>query len=716
MNNGNIEDIYIGGEAKNSTKKGKKGIIIIFIILLLILAGMVGAYFYFTHRTTPKEMFINSFANTNVKKFFEKNIYQDVSNRLLEENSEETSKITFSTTKSPEELENFDVSNFELNLTTKNDIQKSKSFSELGLNYSGNELFKASLTSNEEAIAIASEEIMEGYLGVHYDRLEDLFGVDFEQLQTESLSNSEKIDLTQEEKDAYLKKYATLLFEGIAEEKFTKQENISISKNESDAPIDVVSYTLNLTQDDLKGNFVKLLTAIKEDQDFLSKLVATDVSENETEENIEDEIEEDIDEGTVENETTEVSNETNETTEKNTVVPVIPVERENFNSSLELEADEEQLSALSELSNDISTEMESREIIPYLMLGIKAHTTIEKLQNILDSLIEDINEADGTGLKGLQVIVYVSENATEKITFTLPDDSSLDFEFTTNEKNQNDNTIRIAYLYTKKSSDENLDDETITYSAEDDISDSDIETPLGNGFTLVLNKVDNDANSKLKGTLSLIENKEINNKIDVEFSTNGTQEAKTIENEIIVGVNTNESEFKAIIDNSITFGENPEIDDLTDQNCLFIENLSEEERANLIQSIWGRVLVVLTEKQGEMNLINGNAGTSFVGSGNNSNDNNEDNNNSSNDDIDIGNLQNALNTVTKEEAKNALISRVTKLMGQAQLNNEEFTIKDLEDLKIDDYEVSVTVTDEAAIIVVDTYTFKIDKNFIITEE
>ena len=56
------------------------------------------------------------------------------------------------------------------------------------------------------------------------------------------------------------------------------------------------------------------------------------------------------------------------------------------------------------------------------------------------------------------------------------------------------------------------------------------------------------------------------------------------------------------------------------------------------------------------------------------------------------------------------------MMGEAQNNGEEFTIKNLEGLQIEGYQVSTTVTDEAAIIVVDTHTFKIDKNFIITDE
>ena len=56
------------------------------------------------------------------------------------------------------------------------------------------------------------------------------------------------------------------------------------------------------------------------------------------------------------------------------------------------------------------------------------------------------------------------------------------------------------------------------------------------------------------------------------------------------------------------------------------------------------------------------------------------------------------------------------MMGEAQSNNEEFTIKNLENLEIEGYEVSSTVTEEAAVIVVDTYTFRITPNFELLED
>jgi hypothetical protein len=55
------------------------------------------------------------------------------------------------------------------------------------------------------------------------------------------------------------------------------------------------------------------------------------------------------------------------------------------------------------------------------------------------------------------------------------------------------------------------------------------------------------------------------------------------------------------------------------------------------------------------------------------------------------------------------------MMQEAIDNNQEFTIKNLENLTIDGYEVSSTVTEENAKIVVDIYTFNIDQNFTLTD-
>ena len=76
---------------------------------------------------------------------------------------------------------------------------------------------------------------------------------------------------------------------------------------------------------------------------------------------------------------------------------------------------------------------------------------------------------------------------------------------------------------------------------------------------------------------------------------------------------------------------------------------------------------------------------------------------------------NQTSTVTREEAKNALINKVGIMMQDAINKNEEFTIQNLTDLKIDGYKVSSAVTQDSALIVVDVYKFNIDTNFTLTD-
>ena len=82
-------------------------------------------------------------------------------------------------------------------------------------------------------------------------------------------------------------------------------------------------------------------------------------------------------------------------------------------------------------------------------------------------------------------------------------------------------------------------------------------------------------------------------------------------------------------------------------------------------------------------------------------------------------LENQVSTQTKvatrEEAKEALINKVSIMMQEAIDRGEEFTIQNLRDLEIEGYKVSAAVTQEAALIVVDVYKFNIDTGFVLTD-
>lgn len=723
MKSSNIEDIYIGNNGEMN-KKSKKGVIIvIFIILVLLLVGMVGAYFYFSNQTlTKKQLFINSISNTNIKKFLENDVYNAIINRLEEENSETETKIQISTTDENAEPEGVDFSNFEFNLNNQNDIENSKSFGELTINYSGNELFKARYLSNEDAVAVASDEIVDRYIGIHYDKMQDVLGININKDTLDELKNAEQISLTEDERSNYITNYAGKFFENIGEEKFASQENLVIQKNNTS--IDVVSYELVLSQDEYKNVLTNVLTNLRDDQDLLSKLVVENSSNIENRNNS-------VDENQIQNNQNEI----------NTVVPsfesdqtinlqdqtdsgqtVTEVNEETRNSNIEVNMENqtnnnesietndgnsnENLITSVETTSDLTPVGESEntftlssENIISLILGKKIDISVSELQEQIDNLIEDVKNSSGNGIK-ITVYVNVSNNNTEKISATLPDGETLDMEFTTNESNENDNTLKLTYIKDTETTivtnnETNTENGVETYSAEDDLENT-AEAQIENskdGFTLNLNKVSSDASTTLKIGFEFVEKEQINQKFNIEIKTNGTESSNNIKNDIVFTFGTDTNEYKLLLDNTINFNVTPEIEDLTDENCLFVENLSEEEFSSTMQAIQERIGVVYQEKMNSLNVIDTNTNSPIVES----------------------NTQTEVPEVTREEAKEALIQRVSNLMGEAQNKGEEFTIQNLANLTMDGFDVSADVTDTEAIIVVDTYKFRIDPNFVLTD-
>ena len=69
----------------------------------------------------------------------------------------------------------------------------------------------------------------------------------------------------------------------------------------------------------------------------------------------------------------------------------------------------------------------------------------------------------------------------------------------------------------------------------------------------------------------------------------------------------------------------------------------------------------------------------------------------------------------KNIVKEALQKRIDELRNEAIANGVEFNLQSLENLQIDGYEVASTINENMAVVVIDIYTFNIDKDFNITE-
>lgn len=679
MKDNGIEDILIDNNYDSKKKKNKKGIIIAFFLLLIILGGLCFAYWYFTRpTTTAKQLFFNQLSNTNVKNVLEINSYKEILSKLIDESSEITSKINFSTTIENENLEGLDVSKFVLDLSNMNDVETKKNYSELDINYSGNEVLKVKMLANKDAFAIASDEIVNKYVGFRYNTIK-------EENSKANLINeiyrAQGIDIKEEQKQTFINKYFNKIYENIAEEKFSYQDNYVLDGSTS---TDVVAYTLKLNQEELKNLLKNLLTELKNDDELLEQLIeepknSLQTEENNSQENLNNEE-------NMENDTISESNDgENQNSEEN-------ISETNEQNNEEFETTE-RISLDPVSSENIENEEDLAIEILKIIFGKKANITLDDFKNTIDELINRIDNLEGNGII---FNIYASELGTEKINIILPNESSFDIEF----KNQSDSGayLKVTYLY---KGDNNIfaflkENSKNVYSQENPLiveETEEIDSSKNSGYSIEINRSNQEASNRVKLTFSFINSEEINKKISLETNLEGNENSKNLKLDNIMIFTTENGETTITSESNIKFKNIEDIENINQENTLFLEDLSQEEYDITVQAIKDKISQVYNEKKEKFNFLDANIGNSVIEQ----------------------NLEESSSEDNKNIVKEALQKRIDELRNEAIANGVEFNLHSLENLQIDGYEVASTINENMAVVVIDIYTFNIDKDFNITE-
>ncbi len=679
MKDNGIEDILIDNNYDSKKKKNKKGIIIAFFLLLIILGGLCFAYWYFTRpTTTAKQLFFNQLSNTNVKNVLEINSYKEILSKLIDESSEITSKINFSTTIENENLEGLDVSKFVLDLSNMNDVETKKNYSELDINYSGNEVLKVKMLANKDAFAIASDEIVNKYVGFRYNTIK-------EENSKANLINeiyrAQGIDIKEEQKQTFINKYFNKIYENIAEEKFSYQDNYVLDGSTS---TDVVAYTLKLNQEELKNLLKNLLTELKNDDELLEQLIeepknSLQTEENNSQENLNNEE-------NMENDTISESNDgENQNSEEN-------ISETNEQNNEEFETTE-RISLDPVSSENIENEEDLAIEILKIIFGKKANITLDDFKNTIDELINRIDNLEGNGII---FNIYASELGTEKINIILPNESSFDIEF----KNQSDSGayLKVTYLY---KGDNNIfaflkENSKNVYSQENPLiveETEEIDSSKNSGYSIEINRSNQEASNRVKLTFSFINSEEINKKISLETNLEGNENSKNLKLDNIMIFTTENGETTITSESNIKFKNIEDIENINQENTLFLEDLSQEDYDITVQAIKDKISQVYNEKKEKFNFLDANIGNSVIEQ----------------------NLEESSSEDNKNIVKEALQKRIDELRNEAIANGIEFNLQSLENLQIDGYEVASTINENMAVVVIDIYTFNIDKDFNITE-
>lgn len=689
MSNNGIEDILIGESYKTTKKKGNG--FKFFIIILLIISAVFVIWYFFINKevVNEKEAFSQNVLNIGNKKLQDKDFYSTILKRLLEENSELSSNITITSTEKIEELQGIDINNFDFELNSTNDLKNKNFNSKLLAKYSGNDFIEVQSIVNDNKFAVFSGDVVNKYVGIKAENFNDIFNSNIDLNFIYEFINSEELDLSEEDVKNYLESYYKKAYNQIPEEKFSQKENIVISKNNN--YINVTAYEMNLTQNELKDILDSLLVELKNDEKLLNSIVSKekltlDLNSNTYEQN-----------ETTNQNVSETQNETLDSESgENTTIQLVPVTEVNFQTAEEInvenqeEIQEEIQEEVQEKVQEENTEnqevqiqehieeaeglvlennedeqvQENREFstsdLIKILLGRKVNISGDK---IIEKIEEYINNLEGNGII---VTIYVSEEKTEKISITLPNENKLDIQFL--EDTEKENTIEFTYLYKN--------------------------SEYKSGISINIDEVHNSASSSIKIVKNYIENEKVNKKESLAIQSNGTQNSNTISSDIIVTFSTNNSETKFVADSKLKFLSNDDLvlDKLTEENSVFLDDLLIDDRNATIQVLKEKIQSVLREKKSNMNLIDLNSGTSIVSP----------------------NLED-MTSNNHSLIKKLLEDKINDLRSQAEENGEEFTIQNLSNLEIEGFEVNATVEEDRAVVVIDVYTFIIDRDFNISD-
>lgn len=652
----NIEDIYIGDKYRSNNKKSGKLVLFFIIILLIVLAGMGYAYWYINNyeKINAKQLFFNHLSNNNVKNIASENIYAELIEKLVNSDFESNSTMNFSTNVEMEELEGVDVSKFTLNLKNQNNVNSGKTYSELGIVYSGNEALRINLITDKDSIAIkdADKEIVTMYVGMHFDSLKDKFGINITKDDISNIKKIEKNELTKEDTEKFITDLGTKISTMIPEEKFTIQDNIAISQNNDSIP--VTAYNLTLSQEEFKEILTEVLKNIRNNETFLKK-IATEGSKNEIGNKVIDVNTEDLnpveeepvidDQEPILDEGQEPIFDEEETPEEENPEP-IPAEVNDFNEpqifddengddyenqeenneenyeenyedeNIESNNEEENFEENNEnideqyLEEDNQSEenmdeapvgnqelqlMRSSDLEPLnvqneellnnseeyleiakLLLGMKVDKSLKEIQDLLDDWIENIKELTGNGIS---ITVYASSEKTEKVSITLPSENTVEVEIL--KKSDSSNKLKLTYLY------ENVQEQK-------------------DGVALEISKTSTTSNTALDLTCNFIENEKINKKLSIKSEMEGAVTSTTLKSNTIITLSTKDNETKFVSETDFKFSGKPEIEELTDQNCLFLETLSEEDYNLTIEAIKNQIDMVWSAKKENFDFIDTN--------------------------------------------------------------------------------------------------------------
>ena len=313
----------------------------------------------------------------------------------------------------------------------------------------------------------------------------------------------------------------------------------------------------------------------------------------------------------------------------------------------------------------------------------------EKLKSEIEKYISYLYQQTPDNSKIYKLKVYGKNNITYKIALDLAGENNIDIDF---DNKENENTMTITFLEQKNN----------------------------NGFSIEMKKTMSDVSENLDLTLNIIQASDIVGKANITSDLVISGNSYTLKNKIDFNIMMMSLNLQT--NSEINF-KDVEIEDLTNENCVFLDEQDEGNFNDIVEAVKTRTEEVINNNLSKQGLSPIGDGNQVYNSGegqyignpssnttdpNTPPDNSTDNTGS--DDLgstDTGEGQ----ALSKEDAKNKIINSVSEAMTIAQNEGREYTLDDLINLEIPGSTVSVAVDGDVATLNVDGFEFKLNSAF-----
>lgn len=208
----------------------------------------------------------------------------------------------------------------------------------------------------------------------------------------------------------------------------------------------------------------------------------------------------------------------------------------------------------------------------YIFTGAKANCTkAEMKEYLLNAINEQIKSSNTMTLK-----VYICNNQAVKMVVEMPNNNDT-FDIEIASKGSKEKYLNIKKIKGK-------DDES-------------------KGESVSIYKKEADNVNKLKLNINKIENNKINRKIMITSTTNGNINSQKYNNTLDLSLLDNDGDFKVSTSNNIDFSKDIDNEKLNDDNCLFIDEISDQELTLTIDAIKEKIIKVLSQKNQNLQII-----------------------------------------------------------------------------------------------------------------